>query len=226
MISQSSESSVSLSSGCGIEFPICNPIPMLKKATVIGSSGCAPNGIYNNILLNCTTGIWKSPDESSTITLTRDSLTGNWNVHLTTKYSYIYTVELPPSTLSCERGWITGVAQANLVDTEQSSSSSSSSDSSMSSTSDSSSDSSTLRNLYREYFSNCDGPECTSEYYCYYDVIEEWRCSSEYHSYSYAIESESSDSTSSSSSSKSSSSSSSNSSETPTCSPTVIIIFG
>jgi hypothetical protein len=141
--------------------------------------------------------------------------------------SYAYAVELPPTTLSCDRGWITGVAQANLIDTDASSSSNSSSDSSISSNSSLSSDSSTLKNLYHTYFGSCDGPGCSSEYYCYYDVVEEWVCSDEISSASSVSEPVSESSQSESSLSSLSSLSLSLSTNEPiNCSPTVIIIFG
>jgi hypothetical protein len=214
-----------MSESGSVPFPICTHVTVPKTIQVINSNNvCTPNGSYINTLLNSEEGVWVyNSDPGYFITLTRDQDNGNWIIVLSTPTTYVYRTELPPESLTCNRGWIEGVAVLELDDTT--SSSSSSSDSSLSSTSSDSSSSSMLKNLYRSYFINCDGPACTSEFYCYYDVIEEWVCSS--------VSSEVSDSSflssqsSSSDSSESSGSSQSDSSQSePTCSPTVTVIFG
>jgi hypothetical protein len=152
--------------------------------------------------------------------MTRDQQTGNWIIVASAdnNLSQHYNTILPPETLSCSRGWVEGVAVLDYVDLSTSSSNSSSSETSQSSNSSLSSDSSTLRNLYNQYFGNCDGPECTSEYYCYYEVVEEWVCES--------VSDSDFESSQSSASSASSESQSNSDNVVTTCSSTIAIIFG
>jgi hypothetical protein len=236
MISQSSQSSQSiLQSSCEMVYPVCTVgvPPQLRTIQVINSTGvCVPNGPYNANELDCDGGTWtSSTNPNCVVTLTRHQDTGNWEVMLSTGSNYYYSTTLPPETLSCARGWITGVASLDLHDSEESSSSSSKSDLSETSGSSQSSNSSTLKNLYKSFFVNCEGPACTSEYYCYYDVDEEWVCTSVMpsnesigsesteHEYEYEYESDQNSSSFSSQSMQSLHSE-------QICSPNVVIIFG
>jgi hypothetical protein len=221
---QKSQSSQSSMSYCSCDYPICTENIQARKATVINSvDGCVPNGEYKNIFIDCCRAIWESVvDPRYKIYVNRDPLNGNWLVELTIDDSLIeYNGTLPPDGLSCAHGYVEGIAAVHLVNTDVSSTSQSYSSDSTSSSSESSS--SELENLYKKYFVNCDRPECSSEYYCVYEMIDEWVCSDELFSSS----SSTSHSSSSTHSSSSSTSESSNSTFNPVlCPPTIAIIFG
>jgi hypothetical protein len=151
-------------------------------------------------------------------------MNGNWLIQIRVDdFDVTYDGTLPPEGLSCASGYVQGIAAVNFINNY--SSSSSQSFSSQSSSSSSLSSSSEIENLYKKYFVNCDRPDCSSEYYCVYEMIDEWICSADY--FSTSMSSPSSLSSTSSFSSNSSSSESSNSTFNPVlCPPTIAIIFG
>lgn len=221
-----------------LPYPICdvNNLTQFKSAKVMNANDhCVPNGDYINTTLSPFIGEWTSiKDNNKKITLTRDQDTGNWIVKLTTNSYYVYETTVPYDNISCDKGYIEGLVVLNFNDPDESSSSSSLSLTSQSSLS--SSEESNLQQVYQQFFGECVGPDCSSEYYCVQQIIKNWQCESG-DSFELIESSESSESSSQSgnggiymnsfsSDSTSSSDTSSSSQLDFDCTESVIVIFG
>ncbi len=253
--SQSSQSSQTVSESSISELGpmlLCSGnLPIKKDAYVSNSKNvCIRNGRYINTSVTYYESIWEHESNPLFRIIVKKTISGEWEVKAESPEA-LYLNTLLPTVLNCDKGWISGVAPLHFMPSRFSSSSSSSiqdiSVTSLSSSSNSSS-SSSIGEKYKEFFSGCENPYCSSEYYCIHDYIDQWLCNdsvtsdssfsltSQSSSSSESISSlsssssssDSSDSSSSSSlsSNSSSSSSSDSSSLNPTCFATILVTFG